>query len=103
MDFKSLQLREAGGNCTIPLKVIPKSSRDEIAGVEAGALKLKIRALPVEGEANEAVLRFLAKWFGRPRVSVEMVRGQKSRQKVVRIRGLKTAEVLAALSKQEHL
>ena len=79
--------------CTLELKVIPNAPRDEIAGWLGDALKVKIHAPALEGRANDALLDFLAQQLGVPRRHVALVRGEKSRQKVVRIVSLDGATV----------
>ena len=64
----------------------PRASRDEIAGVHGDALKIRVAAPPVDGEANEALCRFLAKACGVARSAVSVETGDTGRQKTVRIR-----------------
>ena len=69
---------------TIELKVIPKSSKNEIAGImDNGALKVKITAAPEKGKANTAICAFLAEEFGVPKKNVRIVRGETSPVKQV--------------------
>jgi uncharacterized protein (TIGR00251 family) len=75
-------------SCTLELKVIPNAPRDEIAGWLGAALKVKIKAPALEGRANDAILDFLATQLGVPRRDLTLVRGDKSRRKVVQIAGL---------------
>jgi len=63
----------------------PKSSRNEIVGPYRDGIKVKVTAAPVEGKANEALLRFLAKQFGVTPSSIEIVRGHRSREKTIRV------------------
>jgi uncharacterized protein (TIGR00251 family) len=63
----------------------PKSSRNEIVGPYRDGIKVRVTAAPVEGKANDVLLRFLAKEFGVTPSSVEMVRGHRSREKLIRI------------------
>jgi uncharacterized protein (TIGR00251 family) len=63
----------------------PKASKNEIVGPYRDGIKVRVTAAPVEGKANEALLQFLAKEFGVTPSSVEIVRGHRSREKVVRI------------------
>ena len=79
--------------CTLELKVIPHAPRDEIAGWLGDALKVKIHAPALDGRANDALLDFLAQQLGVSRRDVALVRGEKSRQKVVRIVSLDGATV----------
>jgi uncharacterized protein (TIGR00251 family) len=83
--------------CTLELKTIPNAPRDESAGWLGDALKVKVHAPALEGRANDALLEFLADKLGVHRRDVTLVRGDKSRHKVVRIAGLTLAEVKARL------
>jgi len=80
----------------IRLRVQPNASKDEFSGLQGDRLKLRVRAKPVEGEANEAVRRFLAKVAGVAKSQVEFLRGETSREKDIRIRP-KVSEGLEAL------
>jgi uncharacterized protein (TIGR00251 family) len=86
-----------GNSCTIALKVIPNAPRSEIIGWLGEALKVKIHAPPVEGRANDALCEFLADALGLPRRAVSVLRGDTSRQKLIRIDGLTRAEFDAKL------
>lgn len=96
---RQLDLREGQGFCTLAIKVIPRSSQNKVIGVENGALKLKLTAAPIEGAANEAVIDFFSKGLRIPKSSVELMKGQQSRHKLVRFTGLKAVEILEALRK----
>lgn len=85
----------AGASCTLPIKAIPNAPRSEVVGWLGEALKVKVHAPPVEGKANEALCAFLADTLGLPRRAVTVLRGDTSRQKVVRIDGLDLASVKA--------
>lgn len=63
----------------------PKASKNEIVGPYRDGIKVRVTAAPVEGRANEALLRFLAKELGVTPSSIEIVRGHRSREKIVRI------------------
>ena len=65
----------------------PKSSKNEIAGPYRDGMKIKITAPPVEGKANAALIRFLAKEFRVPPSSIEILKGHHSREKVLKISG----------------
>lgn len=85
-------------SCTLTLKTIPRAPRDDIAGWLGVALKVKVHAPALEGRANDALLAFLAAWLGVPRRAVTLVRGDKSRHKLVRIDGLNLPEARARLA-----
>lgn len=84
-------------SCTLELKVFPNAPRNEIAGWLGDALKVKIHAPALEGRANDELLDFLAEKLGIPRRDLTLIRGDKSRQKVVRIHGLDAASVRTRL------
>jgi len=71
--------------CTLELKVIPNAPRNEIAGWLGDVLKVKIHAPALEGRANDALLDFLATELGIHRRDLTLLRGDKSRQKVIRL------------------
>ncbi len=74
------------------VRVQPRASRNEVAGLQGDALKVRLTAPPVEGEANRALVAFLAEVCGVRRADVELLSGETSRDKRVRIRGLKLAD-----------
>lgn len=82
------------------VRVQARASRDELAGERAGALLLRLKALPVEGAANAALVRFLAKSLGVPVSAVEIVQGASQRHKLVRVRGVRAAQVRALADKR---
>jgi len=81
----------------IPVRIQARASRDEIAGERAGALLVRLTAPPVEGRANEALCRLLAKRLGVGPTRVTVVRGVGSRDKVVNVAGLSTGAARAGL------
>lgn len=83
--------------CTLELKIIPNAPRDELAGWLGHALKVKVHAPALEGRANDALLDFLAEKLGVPRRTVTLIRGEKSRHKVVRLEGVTLAQVKSCL------
>ncbi len=75
------------------MKVHPRAKRNAIAGEMGEALKIALTAPPVEGRANQALIEFLAEVLRLPKSSVSIASGQSSRNKVVRVRGVKAAQV----------
>lgn len=71
---------------TFWVHVQPRAHQDEIAGRQGDALKLRLMAPPVDGAANEACRRFLARLLGVRRDQVEILKGQTARRKLIRIR-----------------
>ncbi len=77
--------------------VTPGAKQDEIAGWRAGSLRVKVRARPEKGRANEAVLRLLARGLGVAPANLTIVRGATSRDKLVEVEGLGEEELRARL------
>ena len=94
-----LELNEKDGAVTIRIKVQPRAPRTEIVGEHDGAIKLRVAAPPVDGKANEECRRFLAKLFGVSATSVEIISGDSSRDKVIRISNISARRVLEALGR----
>ena len=84
----------ANGGVTFSVRVVPRSSRNQIVGVEGGALKIKLTAPPVEGAANTALIEFVAEWLGVRRSAVSIISGDKARNKIVRVNGVTREQVL---------
>jgi uncharacterized protein len=76
---------------TIAVRVQPRAARDEIVGERAGALVVRLTAPPVEGRANEALCRLVARRLRVPKSRVAVIQGARSRDKVVRVEGLPAA------------
>jgi len=77
--------REDGTGIILTLHVQPGAPRTAAVGAHGDALKIRLAAPPVDGKANAELLRYLADAFAVPLRNVSLVRGQTSRQKVVRI------------------
>lgn len=82
----------------LPVRVQPRASRDEIVGWRNDALRVRVTAPPVEGEANAAVQRLVARALGIAPSTVTLARGERSRDKLVRIAGLSLSDVRARLA-----
>ena len=77
--------REDVDGFTFPVRVVPRASRNEIVGLHNEALKVRVAAPPVEGAANDELVKFLAKQLGVPRGAVTLVSGTSSRNKTIRV------------------
>jgi uncharacterized protein (TIGR00251 family) len=86
----------------VRVRVQPRASRDEILGRRAdGAFGVCVMAPPVDGQANAAVTGLVAKALGVPRSAVTVVRGERGREKLLRVAGLSAVEVSARLAAKE--
>ena len=76
------------GTVWLPVRVIPRARRTELRGSRDGQPVVAVAALPADGKANAALVTFIAKQLRVPKRAVTIERGQKSRQKVLRIEGV---------------
>jgi uncharacterized protein (TIGR00251 family) len=83
----------------IKVKVLPRSSRNQIIGKEGDLFKVKLTSPPVEGQANKALIEFLAKKLGIPKANVEIKSGKSSKLKSILIYGLTLEEITRSLNK----
>ena len=81
----------------VAIRVQPRASRDRVLGERDGAIAIALKAPPVDGEANAALLTFVARRLALAQRRVELVRGHSSRQKWIRVDGLEAAVVRAQL------
>jgi uncharacterized protein (TIGR00251 family) len=72
----------------VSVRLQPRARRDEVVGERAGATVIRLTAPPVDGKANAALCAFVARAAGVPSSRVSVVRGQTSRDKVVRVDGV---------------
>lgn len=79
--------RREGDTITLVLHVQPGAKHSAVAGLHGDALKIRLAAPPIEGRANEALLRFIADCFKVPLRNVEIKQGGQSRHKRVEVRG----------------
>ena len=79
--------------------VQPRASRSEVVGEHGDALKIRLAAPPVDGAANDELIRFLSKLFGVSASSVSVKSGQTSRTKVVEISGVTVQQVSDVVAK----
>jgi uncharacterized protein (TIGR00251 family) len=99
MNITELKVNETGEGLVVRLHVQPRAKRCEVAGVHNGALKLKVTAPPVDDAANRAIVEFLSASLGLPKSSFQILAGERSRDKVLQIRGLRFADFLTGISR----
>jgi len=88
-----VKIEEKDGAVFLQVKVVPNSSRTQIAGMLGEALKIKVAQPPEEGKANRAVEELLAEVMGVAKGNVSVVAGMTRPQKVVRIVGVSGDEI----------
>ena len=93
-----LELKSQEGAVIFPVRVQPRASKDEVAGVMGGALKVRLRAPALEDRANEALCEYLAEVLKTPKAAVRILSGHHSRNKRVEVRGVTEQQVLALVN-----
>ncbi|MDR3502402.1 MAG: DUF167 domain-containing protein [Legionella sp.] len=83
--------QQDGNLITLNVYVQPGAKHSDIAGVHGDALKIRLQTPPIEGRANEALIKFIAQLFEVPNRQVLLKRGEKSRHKILHITGSKRA------------
>lgn len=83
---------KASPNATLSVRIQPRSSKNGIVVMEDGGLKIRLTAPPVDGAANEALVRFLADTFSVPKAQVDILSGHTAKNKIVRIEGISRDE-----------
>jgi len=89
--------RDVAGGAELDLLVQPRASRTRAVGEHDGRLKLQLAAPPVDGEANAALVEFVAEALGVRKSDVAIVRGDTGRRKTVRVAGVSAAAAVSAL------
>lgn len=88
----------SGDSCTVTVKVTPRARKSEISGSDPEWLRVRLQAPPVDGKANAELTALFSKIFGIPKRSVEILTGDTSRLKRVKLHGVTAAVIQAMLS-----
>jgi hypothetical protein len=86
-------LEEHPNGTILAVRVVPRSSRAEIIGVVDGSLRVRLAAPPVDGAANAALIELVARLCGIPKSRVNILSGERSKQKRLLLRGIDATEV----------
>jgi len=97
MSLLDVKLNVERGTAVFAVRVQPRASKNEVAGVMEGTLKIRLQAPAVEDRANEALREYLAELLKRPKAAVRILSGERSRSKRVEVWGVTAAEVEALL------
>ncbi|MGH9852649.1 MAG: DUF167 domain-containing protein, partial [Blastocatellia bacterium] len=87
-----IKLTAKDDGISFAVRVQPRASKSGVVGELDGALKVRLAAPPVDGEANEELIRLLATLFAVPRQQITLISGQTSKNKLVRVGGVSIAE-----------
>jgi len=94
-----IALHETAAGVTFAIKVQPRARRNAVVGELGGAVKIALTAPPVDGRANQACIEFLAELLSLPRSAIEIVAGQSSRTKVIRVAGISVQQLRLLLQR----
>lgn len=92
-----VNIKETEDGVILRVHVVPRSAKSEVAGVQGDALKLKITAPPVEGQANAECIRFISDILGIKKKQVRILSGHKSKKKTVAIEGIRRKDIEALI------
>lgn len=95
-----LEFQTREGTVVLSVRVQPRASKDEIAGVVEGALKVRLRAPALEDRANEALCEYLAQLLKTPKSAVRILSGHHSRSKRVEVRGVTQRQILELVTRE---
>jgi len=93
-----IPVTESDQGIVFQVRVVPRSSRSEIAGIRDDALKIRLKAPPVEGRANDECIRFFAALLGVKRDRVRILSGLKSKTKTIAVSGLRKKDLEAVVT-----
>jgi len=93
-----IDVRDVDGGATLRVRLVPRAARDEVAGERDGALVVRVTAPPVEGAANAALARLLARRLGLAPSSLSVARGERTRDKVLLVSGVTAGDLRARLA-----
>lgn len=83
-----IEIQEKEGGVTLRVRVVPRASKTAFVGEIDGAAKIRIASPPVDGAANDELIRFLSKFLDVPRSVVEIIGGHTSKSKIIRVAGI---------------
>lgn len=93
-----MYVKAVPGGVVFKIRVTPRSARNEVAGVQGEALKVRLAAPPVDGAANDACIVYLARCLDVPRGRLSIVTGLSSREKLIQVEGVDEARLRRAFN-----
>jgi uncharacterized protein (TIGR00251 family) len=90
-------IEPTGDGVRLQIRVVPRASRTEVVGVQKNAIRIRLKAAPVDGAGNQELLRYLAEALQVPRAQVHLGAGDKGRRKLILVSGTTVERVRANL------
>ena len=94
----TLKIKEDGQAVVLSVYIQPRASANQVVGLQGEALKIKLTAPPVEGAANKALVEFMAQYLGLAKSRIQVAKGDRSRQKQLRIEGISMKQLMEKLA-----
>lgn len=88
-----MYIKEEKGSVVFKVRVQPRAAKNQVAGLLGDAVKIRLTAPPIDGEANKALQKFLAKQFKVAKSQVELVSGHTGRNKFIRVNNITISEI----------
>jgi len=92
-------MNEISGGIELHLRVIPRASKNAIQGLHDGALKIRLTTPPVDGKANQALVKFLSKTLKISKSQIKLTQGETNRNKTLKITGISKDELTRIIEK----
>jgi len=90
-------LSDAPNGCFLSIRVVPRAAKDQIQGLQGSDLKIRLKAPPVDGKANDRLIKVLSDWLNIPMNQLQIARGHTGRSKVVFVAGLEAEQIKSLL------
>lgn len=90
-------MNETSKGLEVRVRAVPRASKNEVQGIYDGAVKIRLTTPPVDGKANQALIKFLSKTLKLSKSQIELLQGDTSRHKTLRISGISPAELQSRL------
>jgi len=93
-----IKITQAGSGFIISVKAVPNAKKTQLAGEYNGALKVKVAAVPEDGKANDEIVDYFSEVFDINRSQIEIIKGFKSRHKVIKLTGVEEGKLKKILA-----
>jgi uncharacterized protein (TIGR00251 family) len=91
-------MNETPSGIELHVRAVPRASKNEIQGIHDGALKIRLTTPPVDGKANQALIKFLSKLLKISKSQIRLAQGETNRHKTLRITGITATDLRSRLS-----
>jgi len=93
-----INIKKNADGIILPVKVVPRASKTMIDGIHHGALKIRLTSPPVDNAANKDLIAFLSRKLKIPKSAVQIIGGEKSREKRLALTGVEESDIVNLIS-----